>query len=94
MVSTPLSVQMSVRRELQALNGDVLRSAVAEADDLYIINHAFNILELFRLMSCNDLKLNREYMSDTPALVRKPSCSAVKDCVNSGLLLRFTLHVL
>lgn len=60
MILVPLSPRMAVRRRLQALIRDVLRSAEARADEIYMRGHSFTICEMPRLIFCNDWKVNKE----------------------------------
>lgn len=62
-------------KRLQAFNTDVLRPAAAGEDKMFMRRHTFHIFRMPRLMSSNDMKLNREYISGTLAVVRKPAGS-------------------
>lgn len=88
MVSDRLALRMAVRRRLQSLSRDILRSAAAVADRIYMRTHFSNMFEMPTQKLCIDLKVNREYMCGTPDLGQKPSCSRKEDREGSETLSR------
>lgn len=74
-----LFLRTAVRWIPRAVNRDLLKSAAAEVEKFYMRKYSCNISKIPRLEMCKNLKVNREYISVPPTLVRKPSCLRKED---------------